>query len=188
MTVNGWLQIGLYALVILAITRPLGLYMFRVFEGDRQPFPRILGPVERLLYRLSGVNPERDQTWWQYAAAMLLFSLFTMVVTYGIERLQHVLPWNPQHIGPVEPMLAFNTAASFTTNTNWQNYGGESTMSYLTQMSGLAVQNFVSAAVGMAVAIAMIRGFTRSRTDKLGNFWVDLTRAVIRLLLPLAVI
>ncbi len=192
MTFNGWLQIGLYALVILAITKPVGLYMFRVFEGDRQPLPRVLGPVERLLYRLSGVNPKKEQTWSQYAAAMLLFSLVTMVVTYGIERLQHVLPWNPQHLGPVEPLLAFNTAASFTTNTNWQNYGGESTMSYLSQMAGLAWHNFLSAAVGIGIALALARGLTRrpgpGGPRTLGSFWVDLFRSIVYVLLPVSIV
>ncbi len=192
MTANGWLQIGLYALVILAITKPMGLYMFRVFEGDRQPLPRVLGPVERLLYRLSGVNPKKEQTWGQYAAAMLLFSLVTMAVTYGIERLQHVLPWNPQHLGPVEPALAFNTAASFTTNTNWQNYGGESTMSYLSQMAGLAWHNFLSAAVGIGIALALARGLTRrlgpGGAKTLGSFWVDLIRSIVYVLLPVSIV
>jgi K+-transporting ATPase ATPase A chain len=192
MSANGWLQIGLYALVILAITRPIGLYMFRVYEGDRQPLPRVLGPVERLLYRLSGVDPSKEQTWTQYAAAMLLFSLVTMVVTYGIERLQHLLPWNPQHLGPVEPMLALNTAASFTTNTNWQNYGGESTMSYLSQMAGLAWHNFLSAAVGIGIALALARGLTRrpgpGGSKGLGSFWVDLVRSLVYVLLPVSIV
>jgi len=192
MTANGWLQIGLYALVILAITKPMGLYMFRVFEGERQPLPRVLGPVERFLYRLSGVNPRKEQTWWQYAAAMMLFSMVTMAVTYGIERLQHVLPWNPQHLGPVEPALAFNTAASFTTNTNWQNYGGESTMSYLSQMAGLAWHNFLSAAVGIGIALALARGLTRQRgpdgPKTIGNFWVDLVRSIVYVLLPISIL
>jgi len=192
MTANGWLQIGLYALVIVAVTKPIGLYMFRVFEGDRQPLPRVLGPVERLLYRLSGVDPKKEQTWWQYAAAMLLFSLVTMVVTYGIERLQHLLPWNPQHLGPVEPALAFNTAASFTTNTNWQNYGGESTMSYLSQMAGLAWHNFISGAVGIGIALALARGLTRRAgpggPKTLGNFWADLVRSIVYVLLPISIV
>jgi len=192
MTANGWLQIGLYALVILAITRPMGQYMFRVFEGARQPWPRLFGPVERFLYRLSGVDPKKEQSWRQYSAAMLLFSMVTMAVTYGIERLQPFLPFNPQHLGAVEPALAFNTAASFTTNTNWQNYGGESTMSYLSQMAGLAWHNFISAAVGMGIALALARGLTRRRGPEapktLGNFWVDLIRALLYVLLPVSVL
>ena len=192
MTANGWLQIGLYALVILAITKPMGLYMFRVFEGERQPLPRVFGPVERFLYRLSAVNPKKEQTWWQYTAAMLLFSMVTMAVTYGIERLQAFLPWNPQHLGAVEPALAFNTAASFTTNTNWQNYGGESTMSYLSQMAGLAWHNFLSAAVGIGIALALARGLTRQRgpdgPKTIGNFWVDLIRSIVYVLLPISIV
>ena len=192
MTANGWLQIGLYALVIFAITKPMGLYMFRVFEGERQPLPRFFGPVERLLYRLSGVNPKKEQTWWQYSAAMLLFSMVTMAVTYGIERLQPFLPWNPQHLGAVEPALAFNTAASFTTNTNWQNYGGESTMSYLSQMAGLAWHNFLSAAVGIGIALALARGLTRQRGPEgpktIGNFWVDVIRSIVYVLLPISIV
>jgi K+-transporting ATPase ATPase A chain len=191
MTANGWLQIGLYALVILALTKPVGLYMFRVYEGDRQPLPRVFGTVERFLYRLSGVNPKKEQTWWQYAAAMLLFSMVTMAVTYGIERLQHVLPWNPNQLGPVEPALAFNTAASFTTNTNWQNYAGESTMSHLSQMAGLAWHNFLSAAVGLGIALALARGLTRRHGPDgprtLGNFWVDLVRSIVYILLPVSI-
>jgi K+-transporting ATPase ATPase A chain len=191
-TANGWLQIGLYALVILALTKPVGLYLHRVFEGERQPLPRVLGPVERLLYRLCGVDPRREQTWGAYAAAMLVFSAVTMAVTYGIERLQHVLPWNPQGFAAVEPALAFNTAASFTTNTNWQNYGGESTMSYLSQMAGLAWHNFLSAAVGLGIALALARGLTRrpgpGGPRTLGNFWVDLVRGLVYVLLPASIV
>jgi K+-transporting ATPase ATPase A chain len=192
MTANGWLQIALYALVILAITRPLGLYMLRVFEGDRQPLPRVLGPAERLLYRLSGVDPAKEQTWGRYAAAMLLFSAVTMAVTYALLRLQGVLFWNPNHLGAVGPALALNTAASFTTNTNWQNYAGESTMSHLSQAAALAWHNFLSAAVGLGVALALARGLTRrpgpggART--LGNFWVDVIRAIVYLLLPASIV
>ncbi len=192
MTVNGWVQIGLFALVILAITKPLGLYMYRVFEGERQPLPRVFGPVERLLYRLSGVDPAKEQGWRGYAASMLIFSALGVLVTYAIERLQHVLPLNPQHLGPVAPDLAFNTAVSFTTNTNWQNYGGESTMSYLTQMAGLAWHNFTSAAVGIGIALALARGLTRrpgpGGPRTLGSFWVDLVRSIVYVLLPISII
>jgi K+-transporting ATPase ATPase A chain len=192
MTANGWLQIGLFALVIFALTKPVGLYMFRVFEGDRQPWPRVFGRLERLLYRVSGVDPKKEQTWTQYAAAMLVFSAVTMAVTYAILRLQHLLPWNPQHLGAVEPALAFNTSASFTTNTNWQNYGGESTMSHLSQMAGLAWHNFLSAAVGIGVALALARGLTRrggpAGPKTLGNFWVDLVRSLVYLLLPVSIV
>jgi K+-transporting ATPase ATPase A chain len=191
MTASGWLQIGLYALVILALTKPVGAYLHRVFEGDRQPLPRLFGPVERLLYRLSGVDPRREQTWKGYAAAMLVFSGVTMAVTYAIQRLQPLLPWNPQHLGAVEPALAFNTAASFTTNTNWQNYGGESTMSDLSQMAGLAWHNFLSAAVGIGIALALARGLTRhvppGGPHTLGNFWVDLVRGLVYVLLPASI-
>ncbi|BDG04156.1 potassium-transporting ATPase subunit KdpA [Anaeromyxobacter oryzae] len=192
MTENGWLQIILFFAVVLALTKPLGLYMFRVFEGERQPLPRIFGPIERLLYRLCGVDPKREQGWKGYTASMLVFSLLGVLVTYGLQRLQHVLPLNPQTLGPVAPDLAFNTAVSFTTNTNWQNYGGESTMSYLTQMAGLAWHNFTSAAVGIGIALALARGLTRrpgpTGPRTLGSFWVDLIRAIVYVLLPISLI
>jgi potassium-transporting ATPase potassium-binding subunit len=192
MTLNGWIQIGLFALVIFALTKPLGTYMFRVFEGRRQPLPRVLGPLERLLYRLSGVDPAREQGWKAYTVSMLVFSALGVLVTYGIERLQHVLPLNPQHLPPVPPDLAFNTAVSFTTNTNWQNYGGESTMSYLTQMMGLAWHNFTSAAVGLGIALALARGLTRhvapGEPKTIGNFWVDVVRSIVYVLLPISVV
>ena len=189
MTWNGWLQILVFFVVLLALTRPLGVYMYRVFEGDRQPLPRVLGPIERLLYRISGVDPKREQTWLGYAAALLAFSVFGVLVTYAFQRLQHVLPLNPQKLGPVEPALAWNTAVSFTTNTNWQFYAGESSMSYLTQMAGLAWHNFVSAAAGIGVAIAIARGLTRrSGETTVGNFWVDLIRGTVYILLPISIV
>ncbi len=192
MTLNGWIQIGLFALVVLALTKPFGGYLFRVFEGERQPLPRVLGSLERFLYRLCGVDPSAEQDWKGYTAAMLLFSLIGVLVTYGIERLQHLLPLNPQKFGAVPADLAFNTAASFTTNTNWQNYGGESTMSYLTQMAGLAWHNFTSAAVGIGIALALARGLTRragpSGPKTLGNFWVDLVRSIVYVLLPISIV
>jgi K+-transporting ATPase ATPase A chain len=192
MTLVGWIQIVVFALVILAVTRPLGAYLTRVYEGDRQPLPRILGPLERGVYRLCGVDPKREQTWVEYALALLVFSALTLLVTYGIERLQHLLPLNPQKFAAVPPDLAFNTAASFTTNTNWQAYTGESTMSYLTQMAGLAWHNFTSAAAGMAVAIAVARGLTRrlapGAARTLGNFWADLVRGTLYILLPLSIL
>jgi K+-transporting ATPase ATPase A chain len=191
MTVNGWIQILLFAAIIFAITKPLGNYMYRVFEGDRQPLPRLFGAIERLLYKLCGVDPKQHQDWKQYTLAMLVFSGITLLVTYGIERLQHVLPLNPQNFPPVAPDLAFNTAASFTTNTNWQSYSGESTMSYLTQMAGLAWHNFMSAAVGIGVALALARGITYrlqgGAAKTLGNFWVDLVRATVYVLIPLSI-
>jgi potassium-transporting ATPase potassium-binding subunit len=191
MTVNGWIQILLYMAIIFAITKPLGSYMYRVFEGDRQPLPRLFGAIERLLYKLCGVDPKQQQDWKQYTLAMLVFSAITLLVTYGIERLQHILPLNPQNFGPVPADLAFNTAASFTTNTNWQAYTGESTMSYLTQMAGLAWHNFMSAAVGIGIALALARGITYrlqvGAAKTLGNFWVDLVRATVYVLIPLSI-
>jgi len=191
MTVNGWIQILLYAAIIFAITKPMGNYMYRVFEGERQPLPRLFGAIERLLYKLCGVDPKEHQDWKQYTVAMLVFSAITLLVTYGIERLQHVLPLNPQNFGPVPADLAFNTAASFTTNTNWQAYSGESTMSYLTQMAGLAWHNFISAAVGIGIALALARGITyrlqAGAAKTLGNFWVDLVRATVYVLIPISI-
>ena len=191
MTTNGWIQILLYAGVILAVTKPMGSYMFRVFEGERQPLPKFFGPIERLLRRLCGVDPRASQTWIEYTIGMLVFSAITLLVTYAIERLQHVLPLNPQNLGPVPAELAFNTAASFTTNTNWQAYTGEATMSYLTQMAGLAWHNFISAAVGIAIAIALARGITYrlqpNAAKTIGNFWVDLIRCTLYVLLPICI-
>src|SRR5437773_10215334 len=174
--------------MIFAITKPIGIYMFHIFEGDRQPLPRFFGPIERLIYRLCGVDPKEQQDWKEYALAMLLFSAITLLVTYAIERLQQILPLNPQNLGPVPADLAFGTASSFTTNTNWQAYGGESTMSYLTQMAGLAYHNFVSAAVGLSLAIAFIRGIARRQKETIGNFWVDMVRSSLWVLLPFCVV
>jgi K+-transporting ATPase ATPase A chain len=190
MTINGWIQIIVYFLVILALAKPLGVYMHRVFEGERQPFRRLFGPVERFLLRLCGVDAKKEQTWVEYSIALLVFSAFGVVVTYLIERLQHVLPFNPQGFGPVEPASAFNTASSFTTNTNWQGYSGETTMSYLTQMAGLAWHNFVSAAAGIAIAIAVARGLTRKTVGgkTIGNFWVDLVRCTLYVLIPICIV
>jgi K+-transporting ATPase ATPase A chain len=190
MTFNGWLQILIFFALVVLLTRPMGVFMFHVFEGERQPLPRVLGRVEHWLLRLSGVDAKREQTWVEYTIAMLIFSAVSLVITYAIERLQQVLPLNPQHFAAVEPTLAFNTAASFTTNTNWQSYSGESTMSYFTQMAGLAWHNFTSAAVGIGVAIAVARGLTRHPGPEgpktIGNFWVDFIRAIVYLLLPLS--
>jgi potassium-transporting ATPase potassium-binding subunit len=190
MTAIGWTQIGLFFLVVLALTKPLGSYMFRVFEGNKQPLPAVFGTVERFLYRSCGVDPAKEQTWPVYAFALLAFSLCGMLVTYGIERLQHLLPLNPQELGAVEPALAFNTAASFATNTNWQSYVPETTVSYLTQMAGLAWHNFTSAAAGIAVALALARGLTRAAGTAggktIGNFWVDLVRSTLYVLLPIS--
>jgi K+-transporting ATPase ATPase A chain len=192
MTSNGWLQIVVFSLAVLALTKPLGVYMFQVFEGPRRPLERFFAPCERLLYRLAGVDPTREQTWQRFASALIIFSVLGMLVTYAIQRLQPLLPFNPQNLGPVSEHLAFNTAASFTTNTNWQSYSGEATMSYLTQMAGLAWHNFVSAAAGIGVALAIARGLTRRLTPEaprtVGNFWVDLVRSLVYLLIPLSLL
>ena len=192
MTAIGWLQILIYAITIVIFVKPLGNYMFRIFEGDRQPFPRFFGPIERGLYKLCGVEPKAQQDWKQYSLALLVFSCITLLVSYAIFRLQQVLPFNPQNLAPVSPDLAFGTASSFTTNTNWQAYGGESTMSYLSQMAGLAWHNFISAAAGIGVMLAIARGLTYrlepNAPKTLGNFWVDLVRSTLYLLLPMSIV
>ena len=191
MTSNGWIQIFLFLAVILAITKPLGVFMARVFSGERTFLDPVLRPIERLLYRVTGVDENHEMRWTEYAFTMLLFSGATMLLLYLIERAQQLLPWlklNPQKFAAVAPTLAFNTAASFTTNTNWQNYSGESTMSYLTQMAGLAYHNFSSAAVGIALAIAFVRGISRKEKDTIGNFWVDMTRSTLWVLLPACIV
>jgi K+-transporting ATPase ATPase A chain len=185
MTSNGWLQIGVFLALILAITKPLGIFMARVFGGERTFLDFALRPIERSLYRLTGVDEKHEMRWTEYAASMLLFSGASMLLLYFIERAQHLVTiLNPQKFAGVAPVLAFNTAASFTTNTNWQNYSGEAAMSYLTQMAGLAYHNFVSAAVGIALAIAFIRGIARTQKETIGNFWVDMTRSILWVLLP----
>jgi K+-transporting ATPase ATPase A chain len=188
MTTNGFLQLGLYLVVLIALAKPLGLYMARVYEGQPTFLDRVLGPVERLVYRLSGVRPDQEMNWKTYAVAMLLFNLFGLLVGYLLQRVQQALPLNPQGLGAISPDSSFNTAVSFTTNTNWQGYGGETTMSYLTQMLHLTVQNFVSAATGMAIVIALIRGLARRSAKTIGNFWVDLVRTTLYILLPLSLI
>jgi K+-transporting ATPase ATPase A chain len=191
-TTTGWLQIVLYALVILASTKPLGTYLFQVFEAERRPLEAVFGLLERGLYAVCGIDPQREQTWLQYCFALLAFSTFSLLVSYAIFRLQAWLPLDPQGLAAVSPHLAWNTAVSFTSNTNWQSYAGETTMSYLSQMAGLAWQNFTSAAAGIAIALALARGLTRvvpeggSRT--IGNFWADMTRAMVYVLLPLSVV
>jgi len=182
----GLVQVGLYLLVLVALVRPLGRYMARVYEGERTWLSPLLSPLERLVYRVAGVDPRSEHDWKQYALAALLFNLVGLLVLYLLQRLQGVLPLNPQGFGAVAPDSAFNTAVSFASNTNWQGYGGETTMSYLTQAFGLGVQNFLSAASGMAVLVALIRGFARTQTTSLGNFWVDVTRSTVHVLLPLA--
>jgi K+-transporting ATPase ATPase A chain len=188
MTLNGWLQIGLFLLAILAVTPLLGRYMARVFSRERTWLDPALRPVERLIYRSTGVDEAHEMRWTEYAVSILLFSVVSMLVLYLMQRAQQWLPWNPQGFGAVAPDLAFNTAASFTTNTNWQAYGGETTMSYFTQMAGLAYHNFVSAAAGIAVAIAFIRGIAQKEKDAIGNFWVDLVRGLLWVLLPICVV
>jgi K+-transporting ATPase ATPase A chain len=188
MSLNGWLQIFLFIAAVLLLAKPMGSYLARVFERRRTFLDPVLVPCERLLYRVTGINPDQEMRWTEYAVAMLVFSAATMLLTYIIERVQHWLPLNPQHLPGVEPVLALNTAISFTTNTNWQSYVPESTMSYLTQMLGLATHNFWSAAVGMALAIAFIRGIARREMKTLGNFWVDLTRGTLWVLLPICIV
>jgi potassium-transporting ATPase potassium-binding subunit len=188
MTLNGWLQIAFFLLAVLLVTPVLGGFMARVFTRQRTWLDPIVRPLERLIYRLTGVDESREMRWTEYAVAVLLFSVVSMLVLYAMQRLQTFLPWNPQGFAGVPPDLAFNTAASFTTNTNWQAYSGESTMSYFTQMAGLAYHNFVSAAVGIAVAIAFIRGIAQKEKDTLGNFWVDMVRACLWVLLPIAIV
>jgi potassium-transporting ATPase potassium-binding subunit len=188
MTVNGWLQIALYCVLLILLTKPLGGYMTRVFTGERTPLSPVFRPVERLLYRLSGVDEAEEQHWVTYAIAMLAFTFAGFVVLYALQRLQALLPFNPQKLDAVSPDLAFNTSVSFLTNTNWQSYTPETTMSYLVEMAGLTVHNFLSAATGIALAIALIRGFSRRSAQTIGNFWVDMTRCVLYILLPICVV
>ncbi len=188
MTINGWLQILFFFALILAVTKPLGIFITRVFNRERTLLDPVLRPVERLIYRLTGVDETHEMRWTEYSVAMLLFSVVSMLVLYLMQRLQGWLPFNPQKLAGIEPSSAFNTAASFTTNTNWQSYVPEVTMSYLTQMAGLAYHNFTSAAVGIALAIAFIRGIAQRERDTLGNFWVDMTRATLWLLLPFCLV
>jgi K+-transporting ATPase ATPase A chain len=189
MTINGWLQIMLFLALVFLVTKPMGVFMARVFSREKTFMDPILRPVERLVYRVTGVDEEHEMRWTEYAISMLLFSVVSMIVLYSMERLQGYLPFNPQKFGAVSPAhVAFNTAASFTTNTNWQAYSGENTMSYFTQMAGLAYHNFVSAAVGIALAIAFIRGIARRQMLTIGNFWVDLVRGSLWVLLPFCVV
>jgi len=192
MTLNGWLQILLFFAIILLITKPMGIFMAHVFNREKTFLDPVLRPVERLIYRLTRVNEEREMRWTEYAVAMLLFSGISMLVLYALQRLQGVLPFNPQQLPGVDSSSylgsSFNTAASFTTNTNWQSYVPETTMSYLTQMAGLAYHNFVSAAVGISLALAFIRGIARKQSQTIGNFWVDMTRAVLWVLLPFCIV
>jgi len=188
MTFNGWLQVALYCVLLVLLTKPLGAYMTRVFAGERTVLSPVLRPLERLLYRIAGVDEGDEQHWVTYAVAMLAFSFAGFLVLYALQRLQAILPLNPQHLDAVSPDLAFNTSVSFVTNTNWQSYVPETTMSYLVQMAGLTVHNFVSAATGVALALALIRGFTRRSARTVGNFWVDMTRCTLYVLLPVCII
>ncbi|HET9769181.1 MAG TPA: potassium-transporting ATPase subunit KdpA [Thermoanaerobaculia bacterium] len=188
MSANGYLQIAFYLVVLTALAKPLGGYMARVYEGKPVGLDRVLGGFERLIYRLCGVRPDEDMGWKTYAAAMLAFNFVGFLAVYLLHRLQGVLPWNPEHLASTTAHLAFNTAVSFATNTDWQSYAGETTLSYLTQMLGLTVQNFVSAAAGMAVLAALIRGFVRRDAQGIGNFWTDLTRTTLYILLPLSLV
>ncbi|MGB8984176.1 MAG: potassium-transporting ATPase subunit KdpA [Anaerolineales bacterium] len=188
MNLYSWLQLIFYIVVLLALAKPLGSYMARVYQGEHTFLNRVLGPVERLIYRLSGVKPGEDMNWKTYTIAVMLFNVLGLLAVYALQRLQAFLPLNPQGLAAVTPDSSWNTAVSFATNTNWQGYGGEVTMSYLTQMLGLTVQNFVSAATGMAVLIALIRGIVRHTVKGIGNFWVDLTRSTLYILLPLSIV
>jgi K+-transporting ATPase ATPase A chain len=188
MTLNGWLQIIVYLILLLLLVKPVGSFMAHVFQGEHTFLTPVLAPVERFIYRISGVKPDEEMTWKTYTVAFLVFTLFGILLLFILQRIQGILPLNPTGMVAVPPATAFNTAVSFVTNTNWQNYAGESTMSYLTQMMGLTVQNFLSAAAGLAILIAFIRAFARHSTSTLGNFWVDLTRSVLYILLPLSII
>jgi K+-transporting ATPase ATPase A chain len=188
MSANGWFQFAVFSVILLASVRPVGIYLARVLEGERTWLDPVLRPIERLIYKLCGVNADKEMNWREYAYAVLGISAVSLVVTYGFERLQHWLPWNPQGLANVGPDLAWNTAASFTTNTNWQSYVPETTMSYLTQMAGLAYHNFLSAAMGIAVAVALIRAIKRASSGTIGNFWVDTTRTLLYVLLPASII
>jgi K+-transporting ATPase ATPase A chain len=187
MTLNGWIQILVFCGIVILLVKPLGGYMFRVFSGERTLLSPVLNPLERGLYRISGTAENEEQHWTAYAAALLFFNLAGFLVLYFLQRFQGGLPFNPAGMTAVGPELAFNSAASFMTNTNWQNYGGESTMSYLVQMAGFTVQNFLSAATGIAIAVALIRGFARASGKSIGNFWVDVTRCTLYILLPLCI-
>ncbi len=185
---NNWIQLILYFAILLLLAKPLGAYMAKVYQGERLFLDPILGPVERFLYRLSGIDQRSEMTWKTYAVVMLIFNILGLIVVYLLQRLQGLLPLNPQGLRAVSPDSAWNTAVSFATNTNWQGYGGETTMSYLTQMLGMTVQNFLSAATGMAVMVALIRGIVRHTTKEIGNFWVDMTRSVLYILIPLSMV
>src|SRR5215471_10628151 len=194
MNASGWIQLLLFCGMLIAITKPLGAYLYRVLDANGKTWlDPVLRPIERLLYKLFGVDPQKEQDWKQYCVAMLMFSMVSMLFTYAILRLQDHLPWHSYvdalpNKNPLNPALSFNTAASFTTNTNWQNYGGENTMSYFSQMVGLASHNFWSAAIGIAIAAALVRGLARDKAKTIGNFWVDLVRLHLYLLIPICIV
>ena len=189
MNIYGWSQLAVFIGILLMLTKPIGIYLAQVLDIDGKPFlGSALRPLERLLYNLFGLDQKKEQSWQEYTISLLVFSLVSLLATYAILRLQHLLPLNTQRFGPVSEHLAFNTAASFTTNTNWQSYGGESTLSYFSQMVGLVFHNFTSAAVGIAVAAVLVRGVARQSARTIGNFWIDLVRVNIYLLLPLSII
>ncbi|MDX6462748.1 MAG: potassium-transporting ATPase potassium-binding subunit [Acidobacteriaceae bacterium] len=188
MTANGWLQFFAFLAVLLLLMRPLGLYIARVVQGEKTFLDPLLRPLERFIYRACSIQAEQEMSWQQYSVAMLIVSFVSLLLTYVIERAQGLLPWNPQHLAGVSPALAFNTAVSFTTNTNWQSYMPETTMSYFTQMVGLAYHNFLSAAIGIAVAVALVRGIARKQSTTIGNFWVDTTRVILWILLPICLL
>jgi K+-transporting ATPase ATPase A chain len=187
MTTNGWLQISLFTLLVALLVRPLGGYMTHVFRGEPTALGRLLGPVERGIYRLAGIDPAAEHKWLDYALALIAFNGAAVVALYALQRLQDVLPLNAQSFAAVAPDLALNTAVSFATNTSWQSYAGETTLGYLSQMAGITVQSFLSAATGIAVGIALVRGFVRRHSQTIGNFWVDVTRALLYVLLPITV-
>src|SRR6201984_2610689 len=187
MTIIGWIQILLYCAIVVALVKPLGWYMTRVFNGERTFLSPVLRPVEVGLYKISGVDEKREQHWLTYSVAMLLFHVGGFFIIYGLMRLQAALPFNPAGQSAVTEDLSFNTAISFITNTNWQNYGGESTLSYLVQMLGLTHQNFLSAATGIVLAIVLLRGFARASVTAVGNFWVDIPRCTLYILLPICI-
>src|SRR5215472_1656391 len=188
MTINGWIQIVVFSLLVIAVTKPFGGYMTRVFNGERTLLSPVLRPLERLIYAICAVREDEDQHWTIYAVAMLAFSFVGFLTLYLLQRLQYYLPFNPQHFTAVGEHLAFSTSVSFVTNTNWQSYTPETTMSYLVQMAGLTVHNFVSAATGIALAVALVRGFARRSAEGIGNFWVDLTRCTLYILFPISVV
>src|SRR5215472_13829461 len=188
MTVGGWLEIALFLAIVGLLTRPLGAYLARVYAGERTLLQFLIGPVEATLYHMAGIEPEAEQSWYQYTISLLLFHAFGIIALYALLRLQPVWPLNPQNLPAISPDLALNTAVSFATNTSWQSYAGETTLSQLAQMSGITVQSFLSCATGVAVAVALVRGIARRSAQTIGNFWVDLTRITLYVLLPICIL